>query len=76
MKPPLPSPTSAVKGAYIQAENQLCHLLQSGQGERWQALAAYVAALPVETGNHWELLRCIVLDLAALRQRQHAEDDR
>jgi hypothetical protein len=46
--------------------NGLDALLLPGQDERLLALAAYLAALPVETENHWEFLRCIVSDLAAL----------
>jgi hypothetical protein len=47
--------------------NGLDALLLPGQEARMQALATYLAALPVATHNHWEFLRCILYDLAALR---------
>lgn len=74
-KSAMPRPGSAFKGAHIQAEAHLDTLMQAGQDERWQALAAYLHHLPVETKDHWEFFRCVLLDLAALRQHQRAEDE-
>lgn len=46
--------------------------LEAGRKERLVALATYLHHLPVDTANHWELLRCIILDFTALRDSVRA----
>jgi hypothetical protein len=40
--------------------------LRPQRAARLDALAAYVAALPVPTQNHWEFLTCVLVDLGTL----------
>jgi hypothetical protein len=47
--------------------------LATGREARWNALATYLAALPVETASHWDLCTCIVHDLAAVRAHLHQD---
>jgi len=52
----------------------LAAALAAGREARWEALAAYLAALPVATANHWDLCTCLVHDLAALRDQLRQRD--
>lgn len=41
--------------------------MTEGKAARQQALAAYLRALPIDTKDHWELFRVMLLDFAMLR---------
>jgi|SoiMethySBSTD1v2_1073268.scaffolds.fasta_scaffold2288108_1 hypothetical protein len=48
------------------SDAELMTRLEAGRHVRLQTLTDYLAALPIETNDKWEFLRCILLDVAQL----------